>query len=254
MSDRVTRDELAGMLKRYLADEITAFELDKAALDIAFRTEDRTAGIVAVELSDCCDEFINHKIVASKEAWDYLHRLLLLLESDAEIEETRETVWSVRQAIALCLVVFSVSFLVHFGIGYHLLAAVVPLGVVSMLLSYWRYRPVRQRLRKGAALMPFSSVGQLLSVRRRVRGFDKKKYPAHLRDRRVRDPLLEAILHIRYRALWLLFSPLVLLAQTFPERNYVWHVADVQEGGGGVDDGRSTEAASEPEQGPKQDD
>ena len=116
-------------------------------------------------------------------------------------------------AISLALFGLCVLWL---GIGYHLLAVAVPFGLLSILLAYSRRRSI-QISQSEWALFPFSSVSEILTVRRSVGGFTKHRYPDYLKSKRIRDPLIEQLLEILQYALWLVFSPLVLLFQLLPE-------------------------------------
>jgi hypothetical protein len=82
---------------------------------------------------------------------------------------------------------------------YNLLVVTRPLGIVSMLLSHWRSRDEARRLHDQTALIPFGSVSELLSLRRKVRNFAKARYPARLGSRQIRGPVGAA-------AMWLHFG------------------------------------------------
>jgi len=226
MFSRYDRDSLIEVINRYLNDELTAFKLHDAISEIGAKTKDETVNQV-VSLFWChYDDVEDHKVVASKEEWDYFQRLLLILKSDAEIiEEAGERRWTARQAVAAaCLALFGVA-VVKMGWGYHLLVVTIPLGVVSMLLSHWRSRHEARRLHDQTALMPFGSVSELLSLRRKVRNFVKARYPAHLGTRRIRSPLGSAAMWLHFGAVWLVFSPVALAFQMLPEPEHRWKVA-----------------------------
>ena len=154
------------------------------------------------------DDIEDHKVVASKEEWDFFQRLLLILKSDAEIvEETGKRIWTARQAVALvCLVVF-VVVVARTGWGSHLFLATVPLGGVSILLKLWHSSLEEAQLRQQAPLLPFGSVSEMRSLRRKVRGFVKSRYPTQLGSRTIRGPVSEAFNWLHFIVVWLLFSP-----------------------------------------------
>jgi len=57
------------------------------------------------------DDLKDHKVIAAKAEWDYFNRLLLLLESDAELEEIKSGhKWHACQAIAVLLWIFSLIY------------------------------------------------------------------------------------------------------------------------------------------------
>jgi hypothetical protein len=172
------------------------------------------------------DDLKDHKVVASKEEWDFFQRLLLILKSDADIvEETGERKWTARQAVAaVCLAVFAVEVAMK-GWGPHLFLATVPLGGVSVLLKLWHSSLEDAQLRQQAPLFPFGSVSEMRSVRRKVQGFVKSRYPARLGSRQIHGPVSEAFTWLHFVVVWLLFSPVELLVQALPEREHRWKIA-----------------------------
>jgi hypothetical protein len=150
---------LVEVVNRYLGEEITAFALDEALFDIRTRTKDETVKQVSRLLWYHYDDIHDHKVVASKEQWDYFQRLLLVLKSDAEIvKETGKRTWTARQTVAAACLGLVVIAIAKSGFGYHLLLATVPLGFVSMLLAYWYACVEARRLHDQTALTPFDSV------------------------------------------------------------------------------------------------
>jgi hypothetical protein len=80
MFSRYDREALVEVINRYLSDELTAFKLDDALSDIAARTKDETVNHVADLFWYHYDDVEDHKVVASKEQWDFFQRLLLILK------------------------------------------------------------------------------------------------------------------------------------------------------------------------------
>jgi hypothetical protein len=98
-----------------------------------------------------------------------------------------------------------------------LLVLAIPCGAVSIAISYWRNRKATREVDKNQiALMPFSSVSELLPLRRRVQSFRKRKYPAGMTPFQIRTPSEEAAMKLQSYAAWLRFSPLVLTFQVLP--------------------------------------
>jgi hypothetical protein len=165
------------------------------------------------------DDFKDHMIVASKVEWDYFNRLLLLLESDGEIEVVKSgRYWHPLQAVAGVLLLAFIFIAVRAGWGEHLFVYALLFGPPSMVLAWlkdrqWRrtHNPIK------ASLTPFLSMSSLLSARRRVVGFERLRYPNAFVDRRIRTPMSDMLLRVPGLMLWCLFPPLVLLLQTLPE-------------------------------------
>lgn len=226
MFSRYDRDRLSEVINRYLDEEVTAFKLDESLSEIGARTQDETVKQVVGLLWCHYDDIEDHKVVASKEEWDFFQRLLLVLKSDADIvEETGKRIWTGRQAAAaVCLVLFGLA-VARTGFGSHLLVVTSPLGVVSMLLAHWRSCVEARRLRDQMALAPFGSVSEMLRRRRKIRNFVKARYPVHLGTRQIRSPVSSALMWLQFGAMWLVFSPVALLLQLRPESKQHWRVA-----------------------------
>ena len=220
MTDRKARDEMAKAIRTYMGEEITAFQFDDALSEAMSATEDETVRGIGHALWFHYDDCKDHKIVASKEAWDYFNRLLLLLESDGEIEiiKSRRR-WRPRQAVAAIFLGMFLFIAFGLGFGAHLLAFALPFGPVSILLSWF---DSRRRAKAPAAdeigLTPFPSVGSLLSARRKVASFVKVRYPSSIAGRRVRDPIIARLMWVPWAVMWCMFSPVALFFQMLPER------------------------------------
>jgi hypothetical protein len=221
MIDRRARDEMARAIERYLNEELTAFDFDEALSEIA--TEDETVCSIRIALWGLYDDNRNHLIVATKEEWDCIHRIPLILISNAHIQPTERRRWTVRQSTAACFLALYSVVAWSVGFGGPLLFVNIAFGVVSMGLAYWHYYLAPSPGdRKRWSLEPFASVSELLTVRKTVRDFSKRKYPARLKSRTIRSPFLNAAMLVAFVGLpalpfWLLLSPAVLLWQAMPE-------------------------------------
>ena len=219
--ERTNRDRLANAIQRYLDEKITNYEFDEEIFRILEASSDPTIDEIVVSLWHHYDDCKVHTVVLSKEEWDYFYRLMLLLKSDAHAEAEKRKHWCLAQiGAAFSLALFGVSVL-WLGFGYHLFAVAVPLGFVSLLLSYWRRRSIPQLTARQLAMIPFSSISEIFLIRRRVGRFTKHRYPSHLKHKRIRTPAMDALTSIPSLFLVLLFSPIVLLFQLLP-------VTDVQ--------------------------
>jgi hypothetical protein len=219
MVDREARDELARVLEAYMADEITAFQLDEELFGRQWPDDDETLMEVVFAVWGCYDDFEDHSFRGGKPVWDLLQRFVLLLKSDDSVVSTRRLRITLRQPVAMaCLAAFVVA-LTHFGWSDALLAVCVAIGIVSVLLSKWRKRSEKGTDARLPVTVPYGSVAELLGARRRVTAFRKRPYPRDrdARNRRRRSPLQEVIDRSRLLAAWLHYSPLPLLFQALPE-------------------------------------
>lgn len=217
-TDRQARNRLVNAIRRYMDEVLTAFAFDEEINEIRTATADGTVQFVVDSLWFHYDDCKDHLAGLSKPEWDYFQRLILLLESDAEIEPVRQRHWSVRQCVAgIGLLGFGLCVF-RFGIGWHMFGFALPLGPVSILLSYWRSRSERRQAEQRLRLAPFSSISELRAVRTAVPGFSKTQYPDGAHIRKVRSRLVTMAIWLQTVVLWSFVSPLILLFQTLPEK------------------------------------
>lgn len=218
-TDRANRDRLAAAIRRYLAEETTAFEFDEEIFQVRGTSHDPTIKIIAASLWFHYDDCKDHKVVLSKGEWDYFHRLLLVLESDAVIHNESWRVWSASQLVAIVALVAFAACALWLGIGEHLVLVAMPFGILSMLLARWRRGIVPEMTPEELRLTPFKSVSQLRAVRRSVGGFIKRRYPQQLTARRIRSPLMGRLILLPMHVVWLPLAPVLLLFQSLPLRD-----------------------------------
>ncbi len=223
MIDHLARKKMAEAIRSYLDERIAAFEFDEALEDIRTATDDVTVQKLAVWLWFFYDDFEDHKIVATKEQWDFLHRVLLLLESNGEpeltFEHSKKRRWSVRQLIAVCaLAVFALGALGLDRREYYVILS-IPFGILCVLLYLWNLRASPEPRSMESALIPFSSITEIVAARRKAPLFSKKPYPSHLKSRTIWHPLFDTLTCLLTIALCLAFPPVVLLFQALPDTN-----------------------------------
>ena len=80
------RDALATVVRQFLDGEIGSFKFDDI-LDDYRDSRDSAVRFVSLALWYHYDDLEDHKVVASKEEWDFFQRLLLILRSDADLVE-----------------------------------------------------------------------------------------------------------------------------------------------------------------------
>lgn len=210
---------MAKAIRSYMGEEITAFQFDDALGEASNATDDKTVQTLGRALWYHYDDCKDHKVVASKEEWDYFNRLLLLLESDGEMETVKS--WRSCHPLQGAAAMLFIGFLfvaIPAGFGEHLFAYALPFGPPSMLLGWLNSRR-RKRTTHSAeiALTPFSSISSLLTVRRQVGGFVKHHYPHGVAGRTIRDPIINKLMWLPWSIAWCMFSPVVLFFQMLPE-------------------------------------
>jgi hypothetical protein len=213
--DRPNRDALIAAINRYIDGKTTAFNFDEEIFSI--KSNDPTISHIVCQLWYFYDDCKDHKVQLSKEAWDYIQRMILLLQSDAKIEFSKRRRWDFTQLIAMAALLLFVYEAYWLGWGKQLLALAIPFGLVSIAISWWRGRKSAGAIEKSEiALMPFASISELLPLRRRVTSFRKRKYPPGMKQFNIRSPLMNFAITLQSYALWAMISPLLLIFQALP--------------------------------------
>ena len=216
MIDRTARERLAKVLRSYMNEEITAFQFDEQLDEFRCSSSDKTVKSIARDLWGCYDDLKDHKVVASKQTWDYFNRSLLLLSSKAEVEKVRSGVqWHFSQIFAGGCLVLAIFLSFRIGWKINLMEVTCPFGLVSMAIGWFNQR--RRKQRSDLTLYPFPTFGTLSIVRRTAVDFAKRTYPKGLARRRIRHPIMNGMLWVPTLIVWLVFSPIALFIQMLPE-------------------------------------
>ena len=214
--DRKARDIVAAEVRRFLNGETTAFAFDHAIYDV--ESDDPTVRDVVYCLWHHYDDCKDHTVTLSKPEWNYFQRLLLILESDRQIESETTRTWRWSQLFAFVALLTFAVLVFQLGFGRHLLMVSIPFGVISMLIAYFRQR-TQQPDSSFVALTPFATFAELWDTYRDVEGFQKQRFRRELTDAQIRSEAMNRIMMIPTLIAWLIFAPLALLAQSLPERN-----------------------------------
>lgn len=214
MIDRNARNALAALIRRYLDEQIKAFDLDEA-LDAFRDSDDSGVRYVARTMWYHYDDCDDHWVVANKQQWDYFQRLLLLLESNSTVLQEHRRQWSVTQLIAALLLAACVGIAVRFGVGSHLLIFFVPFGLASIAISRFR-RPIFERGAYDDIVTPFSSISDLRTAYDSARHFRKRQFPRRIETRLIRSPVTSAFWTCHMYLMWAILAPAPLLVQCAP--------------------------------------
>ena len=153
--DRKTRDVLAEAIRQFVEGELCPSELE----DIAYNycsSDDNVVNQICMQFMDELDSPRDWP----KPVWDEVQRWLLLLDSDRQLEETIETIWTRWQLVAT----FGVIFIVGFGLLTNFMLAFTWLSLPSGLLSWYITRKRAQKLTPKPyehVLNPFESFGSM---------------------------------------------------------------------------------------------
>ncbi|APZ94147.1 hypothetical protein [Fuerstiella marisgermanici] len=212
-----TRAGLAALIRSFLDGEIKALDFDDR-LDAFRSANDPVMEHVAYASWFHYDDFVDHYACLSKQEWDYFQRLLLMLDSDCTIEVTSRRIWSVRQLVAAVALCGFLYLAVQAGWGKHLSILAVPFGVISILLAYLHRHEDSAGDPYESIIYPFATLSDLETAYRSA-VFRKTQYPKHRPAHRIRSPFMDKFHSLYLHVIWLIFSPIVLLFQAFPQND-----------------------------------
>ena len=214
---REDRDRLIEIINEYLHEKITAFEFDDKLWQLG-DSKDETVVQVRKCLWYYYDDIQDHKVVASKQDWDYFQRILLLLQTNSEFEKMSWR-WHSSELIALLLFCISISIFIftkniYVGICFNVIFWPFSYLIAKSRLAYKsiNLHPFQEKAR----FFPYKSFKQLLSHRRAIPCFKKKQYPSELNKRTIRGKFLEMNVAFIWYIIWVVFCPVVLLFQIMP--------------------------------------
>jgi hypothetical protein len=153
-------------------EEITAFQFDEQLDEFRCSSSDKTVKSIARDLWGCYDDLKDHKVVASKQTWDYFNRSLLLLSSKAEVEKVRSGVqWHFSQIFAGGCLVLAIFLSFRIGWKISLMEVTCPFGLVSMAIGWFikgdGSRDLTSRFIHSRLLVPSLLCGERQSISRR---------------------------------------------------------------------------------------
>lgn len=217
MIDSEARRQIRTAVDDFTAKRITAFALDDRLN--AIQTEDATAISVTRMIWCTYDDLKDHNVEHwNKPTWDFVQRLLLLLESGGElITERSGWIWRASQSVALggLAVVVGLFWSTHPSWFIPLLVG----GGISQGIAWWRDRSegLEHRRRGGDHEFPFASAQEIRLALRRLPGWRKQRRSG-MATARLRPVWMDVVLALPYRVLWCLVSPLTLMTQALPRR------------------------------------
>jgi len=95
--DRSARAQLSRALQDYMNDHITNDELDDIIWEVSRKTNDELARMAVRTIWCTYDDIRTHHVESSREEWDGLQRLRLLLDSDVAHVPHNKTPWTPRR-------------------------------------------------------------------------------------------------------------------------------------------------------------
>ena len=200
-------------VKAYMNEHTINFDFDDALRKTMEATKDQTVHVIGRAIWGYYDDLKDHKVVASKQVWDYFNRLLLLLDSEEEVKRVWR--WHPTQVVAAIFLGMFLLYAYRASSWLAIYAYALPFGLGSILLSW-----LRSRQRERLPVAPFASVSDLLRVRRKAIHFRKSRYPSGIASRTIRDRIIEWLSRAYVLVGRCVLSPLVLFVQMLPERDW----------------------------------
>jgi hypothetical protein len=217
--DRDARNRLCDQIRSFLDGRLMAFAFNDAISRIHDETDDPTVHWTAQELWHFYDDCDDHSVALSKPEWDYLQRLLLVLQSGSQVVvQNAGWRWSYTQLAAFCALLGFGCCVCALGVGEQLFVVTIPFGIISMMISHWQSKLRLTQNRQIASIMPFSSLTQLRQTFLGIPQFQKLRYRPELKDARIREPSSQFVAFLPRYVGWLLFSPIPLLFQLLPSK------------------------------------
>lgn len=221
--DRRARDALAAAIRQFLDSKLSAFAFSDALFALP-RSSDEVVRFVMGAVWYFYDDCHDHMVRLTKQGWHYFQRLLLLLDSERQIEVEKIRHWSWTQLVALGSL-FALGWCVwRFGWGWYLFFISIPCGLISLIISL-PGREKRTIAFQSQMRIPLSTFSEIRATYRTARSFRKKQYPGDLTVKRHPSGAImpetgsgkyqfDGQLHAF--AMLLQFSPILLLFQVLP--------------------------------------
>ncbi len=170
---RKDRKRLATALRAFVNSELTLTQLGEE-LHWARDSRDTTVTDVVEQLGEDWEDLVQSPQPLDKSGWDWVQRLLLLLDSNGRIVREHRWHWCHTQLVALATLVVVVCLVLMFGWQWGLWVT-APATLVSLLLLRIRLRKITRPYQN--VLMPFGTFEQLKRTYDSVPVFRKQRYP-----------------------------------------------------------------------------
>ena len=167
------RKKMAVAIRGWLSGELPTADLMQVAMDL-HGTSDSAVVYVTHQFEYFFEDYINLPKELSKQDWDHLQRMLLLLDSNRRLTTEHQILWSRTQILAAIALLVFVAL--AFMVGWNLVVLIsAPFLLVSWYLSSRRWRLVSKPY--GNVLEPFGSFDQLRSTYESTPNFNKRRFP-----------------------------------------------------------------------------
>lgn len=207
MVNREKRNQLAALIRVYLNGQVELTEFVELQLEY-YKSEDPALYFVVGEL-------LVHEVDAdalTKQEWDHIQRLLLLLESNSTVYYQNSSYRPWTQPVAAVLLFTCLFIGLLTGFDLHLFLYFIPVGLATILLLFLRF-PKPEVRPFDAIVTPFHSISDL-NIAYESANFVKQRY--HFSPKPSSKDSLTGIIVLVFIS-WLCMPPIALLLMCFPE-------------------------------------
>jgi hypothetical protein len=224
--DRPKRDALIATINRFLDGTTTAFQFDDELDAYRGKSADPTISDIARTLWYFYDDCKDHKVNLNQQSWQYIQRLILVLQSDAHIiKKTTKKIHITQLFAGISLLAFCYS-IYYLGMGIQYFAIVIPFGLISIILSYFRERLVDRIEQNDTNLLPFSSFSELRALRYKFPQFVRRRYPSGI-NKQTHGSLTIASAYLNSYVVLIFIAPIILLFQSCRLKISTWQVSSI---------------------------
>ena len=219
MIDRKARDAMADAVQSFMDQKIGSREFDDMVFDIARNSHDQSLAAIRDALWWFYSDTEDHKIRAEKHTWDVLNRFRLVLASDAEAEWYRTGPrWNIYRTLSAQLLAGLGFIAWQARFGRLLIVSWLLAGFAAMVLLWVERHNDLKAAQPSFPVFPFPSINSLLTTRRRVTCFTRKRYPQSLLRRAKLHRYLDHAMWVLRGPLLMAFAPLLLFFMVLPIR------------------------------------
>ncbi|WP_417389351.1 hypothetical protein [Gimesia sp.] len=204
MIDRERRNQLAALIRRYLDGRAPSTDFGALPFEY-YKSDDPALIFVADELPIQPENDAN---ALTKQEWDYIQRLLLLLESNSTVSYLYPRYRSWTQSGAAVLLFVCLFIVLLTGFSWHLFLYFIPVGLATILLLFLG-EPVPEVRPFDHIVTPFHSITDL-GIAYDSANFVKQRYhflPRHSRENSSFEVYLSVL---PIFLLWICVPPILL--------------------------------------------
>ncbi len=150
MVSREDRDTLIEILDKFTGEESKTGDFLQRIYKLDESTNDQMVSEFIEELDEFTDGMKNKTLYGiSKEGWDYLKRIRLLLKTDAEFETKKTRHWMpIYQSISLILFITEISIFYNDGYTFSSIFAAIIFGLIIYFISGFRSKSIDKLISK----------------------------------------------------------------------------------------------------------